>query len=379
VTERVFLHIGLPKTGTTYLQRALWHNKEVLGEAGLLLPGRHRRRHLLASLDLRESPSLAHRAGDVASPWDDLVEESVAWDGDVLISHEFFGPASPAQVQRAVDSFPDAEVHIVITAREMVGLTISRWQEYVRNGGPRAIDDYPRTAAYRPSDEWGWGSFDLAEILERWGSVVPHERIHVLPMVPGGSDPTELLRRFLAVLGYAETSVEMPEERVNEGLGVVEAELLRRITPLMTDFRTAGDRGNWIRGYLAAREVMPSLGEKFRPSDARLAELEARGARAIEALREGGYDVVGDVAVLEPRDVRDRRQPGDVTDAEQLEAAVQVIATLMTQVRALTRERNALSRERNALSRTPQVSEPRVSVSRFVTGMVSKIRKDSTQ
>jgi len=372
VTERVFLHIGLPKTGTTYLQRALWHNKAVLGEAGLLLPGRHRRRHLLASLDLRGSPSLAGRGGDVSAPWEDLVRESVEWAGDVLISHEFFGPASPPQVQRAVDSFPDAEMHVVITAREMVGLTISRWQEYVRNGGPRAIDDYPRSVAYRPTDEWGWGSFDLADILDRWGAAVPHDRIHVLPMVPGGSDPTELLRRFLTVLGYADADVEMPEERVNEGLGVVEAELLRRITPLMTDFRSAGDRGNWIRGFLAAPGVMPALGESFRPSDARLSELEARGARAIETLREGGYDVVGDLAALEPRDVRDRRQPGEVTDSEQLEAAVQVIAALMTRLRAVTRERNALSRR-------PELPEPRVSVSRFVEGLVSKIRKDSTQ
>jgi len=371
-TGHVFLHIGLPKTGTTYLQRALWHNKEVLGEAGLLLPGRHRRRHLLATLDLRDSPRLAQRGGDVSAPWDDLVAESSAWDGDVLISHEFFGPASPPQVQRALDSFPGREVHVVITAREMVGLTISRWQEYVRNGGAEAIDDYPRSDAYRPTDEWGWGSFDLADILARWGSVVAHERIHVLPMVPGGADPTELLRRFLTVLGYADCAVEMPEERVNEGLGVVEAELVRRVTPLMTDFRSAGDRGNWIRGYLAAPEVMPMLGERFRPSDARVAELEARGARAVEALRQGGYDVVGDLSALEPRDVRDRRQPGDVTDAEELDVAVQVIASLMTRVRALTRERNALARR-------TEVPRPRVSVFRFVTGLVSRIRKDSTQ
>ena len=366
------MHIGLPKTGTTYLQRALWHNKQVLGEAGLLLPGRHRRRHLLASLDLRGNPSLAQRGGDVSAPWEDLVRESLAWPGDVLISHEFFGPASPEQAQRAVDAFPGAEVHVVVTAREMVGLTISRWQEYVRNGGPRPIDEYPRDDAYRPTDEWGWGSFDLADILQRWGSVVPHERIHVLPMVPGGSDPTELLRRFLAVLGYADTAVEMPEERVNEGLGLVEAELLRRVTPLMTDFRSAGDRGNWIRGYLAAPGVMPSLGERFRPSDDRLAELEERGQRALKTLREGGYDVVGDLAALEPRDVRDRRQPGEVTAAEQLDVAVEVIAALMTRVRDLTRERNALSRR-------PELPRRRVSVSRFVARVVSRIRKDSTQ
>jgi hypothetical protein len=369
--RRVFLHIGLPKTGTTYLQRALWQNQQVLQDAGLLLPG-HRRRHLLATLDLREDPKLARRRGDVDAPWDTLAAEGRSWTGDVLITHEFFGPASPAQVRRAMDSFPDAEVHVLVTAREMVGLAISRWQEYVRNGGPRPIDAYPPDKPYDPANAWGWASFDLADILDRWGSVVPHERIHVLPMATGTSDPTELLTRFLGVMGYAEVPVEMPTSPVNEGLGLVEAELVRRTTPHMRDFRSAPDRGNWIRGYLAAPGVMPSSGERFRPSEERLAELEERGRRSISVLLEGGYDVVGDIGLLEPRDVRDRRQPGDVTDAEQLDVAVQVIAALMTRVRELSRVPAPPSKRRE-LART------RVSVSRFVTGLISKIRKDDAR
>jgi hypothetical protein len=371
VTERVFLHIGLPKTGTTYLQRTLWENKAALTEAGLLLPGRHRRRHLLASLDVRDDPKLADRAGDVDSPWADLVAEALDWDGDVLISHEFFGPASPDQVRRAVESLSGAEVHVVITAREMVGLSISRWQEYVRNGGRRPIDRYPSDRPYDPADAWGWASFDLADILDRWGSVVAHERVHVLPMAPGAADPSELLGRFLGVLGYAEVPMRTPETRVNEGLGVVEAELLRRTTPYMEDFRSAADRGNWIRGYLATSAVMPAIGESFRPSDERLAELEARGRRAITTLEQGGYDVVGDIRLLEPRDVRDRRQPGDVTDAEQLDVAVQVIAALMTRVRELTRQQRSAAQSQ-------EQGKTRVSVSRFVTGLISRIRKDTT-
>jgi hypothetical protein len=372
VTERVFLHIGLPKTGTTYLQRTLWENKETLAQAGLLLPGRHRRRHLLASLDVREDPLLGRLAGDVSAPWADLVAEALAWHGDVLISHEFFGPASPEQVRRMVESLEGAQVHVIITAREMVGLTISRWQEYVRNGGRRSIDTYPRDRPYDPADEWGWASIDLADILDRWGSVVAHDRIHVLPMVAGGADPGELPMRFLGVMGYADTSITVPEERVNEGLGLVEAELLRRTTPLMEDFRSAADRGNWIRGYLATPGVMPVSGEKFRPSDDRLKELEERGHRAVAALRDGGYDVAGDLSVLEPAEVHDRRHPGDVTDTEQLDVAVQVIAALMTRVRELRREQRASAKRQ-------ELEKRRVSVSRFVTGLISKVRKDDAR
>jgi hypothetical protein len=180
------------------------------------------------------------------------------------------------------------------------------------------------------------------------------------------------MTRFLAVMGYADVALEMPRDPVNESLGLVEAELLRRTTPLMRDFRSAADRGNWIRGYLAAPGVMPSSDEKFRPSDERLVELEERGRRAIATLQDGGYDVVGDLSLLEPRDVRDRRQPGEVTDTERLDVAVHVIAALMTRVRDLTLERHAPSRSRN-------LGKSRVSVSRFVTGLVSRIRKDDAR
>jgi hypothetical protein len=37
-TQRVFLHVGSPKTGTTYLQGVLWRNREALRRQGLLLP-----------------------------------------------------------------------------------------------------------------------------------------------------------------------------------------------------------------------------------------------------------------------------------------------------------------------------------------------------
>jgi hypothetical protein len=140
---------------------------------------------------------------------------------------------------------------------------------------------------------------------------------------------------------------------------------------MMEDFRSAADRGNWIRGYLATPGVMPASGEKFRPSDDRLKELEERGHRAVAALRDGGYDVAGDLSVLEPAEVHDRRHPGDVTDAEQLDVAVQVIAALMTRVRELRREQRASAKRQ-------ELEKSRVSVSRFVTGLISRIRKDDT-
>ncbi len=339
---RVFLHIGLPKTGTTYLQHVLWENKERLREHGVLLPGRHRRRHLLASLDVREDPNLSRRPGDVARPWQDLVDELMAWDGDAEISHEFFAAASTPQVQRIVDDLAGRELHVVVTARAMTELGVSRWQEDVKNGGTRGVDDYPARDDYDPTDEWGWGSFDLADILDRWSAVVPPERIHVLVVAPGAGAPSELWLRFAEVMGLDGTEFEVPEAPVNTSLGLVEVELLRRVNAKLEGFGSAMARGRWIRGYLAEGDILPSRREKFRAGDAKASDLRRRGERAVELLRAGGYDVRGDLQALLPPVAEGLRHPDDVSEGELLDSATTAIARLLRDVRALTRERDEL-------------------------------------
>jgi hypothetical protein len=50
---RVYLHIGAPKTGTTYLQEVLFRNRARLAEHGVLYPGDSTAAHYAAVLDLR--------------------------------------------------------------------------------------------------------------------------------------------------------------------------------------------------------------------------------------------------------------------------------------------------------------------------------------
>jgi len=353
--RRVYIHVGLPKTGTTYLQHALWTHRDDLAERGLLLPGPHRRRHLLASLEVREDPKLARRKGDVKAPWRSLVRECRRWPGDVVISHEFFGAASPEQVRRIVDDLAGFDVHVVVTARPMTDLGISRWQEWVKSGGKMGVDAYPQRKAYDPVDEWGWGSFDLADMLQRWGSVVPHRRIHVLPLDPANS-AQDLWRRFAAVLGVDVEDLPAPDAPANRSLGVAEVELLRRVNRELTDFSSAADRGNWIRGYLAEGGVLPPGRERFRAGREKRGELARRGRRAVEILRSGDYDVCGDIGLLEPADPDDPavaglRHPEDVSDSELLDVAIVTVANLLRGVRSVSHERDDALRERDHLAR----------------------------
>ena len=338
MAHTVFFHVGLPKTGTTYLQTMMWHNRDELARQGVLLPGDSHRQHLWASGVVREDPLLTRRSPDAVHAWDRLVTDINAWERTAVITHEFFAAASTEQARRAAGALEGAEVHVVVTARELLSLVTARWQEFVKNGSTVAIDDYPVRQDNDPADDWGWATLDLADVLRRWGGWLPRDRVHVLTL-PKPHEPRETLwLRFAALLGVDPTTCATPAEGHNESLGVVEVELLRRVNGRLRGFTAPVDRGTWIRGYLAEGKLVPRRGERFWPSEARVAELCARGTRIADEVAGAGYDVIGDVADLRPPgDVPPRRHPDGVAEAEIGSAAADLIAEMMIDVRRLTR------------------------------------------
>jgi hypothetical protein len=138
-------------------------------------------------------------------------------------------------------------------------------------------------------------------------------------------------------------------------------ELLRRVNPHLTDFTSAGDRGNWIRGYLAEGDVLPEGRERFRSGAAKHGELTERARRAVEMLRSGGFDVRGELALLEPSPLGELRHPEEVGDTELLDAALVTIANMLRDVRSLTRERDQAMHERDDLARRCETLSERAS------------------
>lgn len=333
MARRVFVHIGLPKTGTSYLQTICWSHRDQLRAAGLLLPGRERRDHLWSSLEVRDDPSLRRRNPRAPQAWTVVREQLEAHDGDGLISHEFFCSASHEQARRMVDALAPAQVHVVVTAREPLGLFTSSWQEHLKNKGTTPIEDYSRTVSDDPTVVWNWRALDLGEVLARWGTVVPPERVHVITP-PGRDRPrSELWDRFCSVLGV-EVDIATESGFANSSMGAAEAETLRRVNGRLEGFGKALDRGVWIRSFLADGLLVPRAGDPFWPGEQQVEDCRRRGAAAVELVRREGYDVVGDLdQLLVPEELPPRRHPDSVTDAEVADVALDLVARLLAEVR----------------------------------------------
>ena len=140
MAQRVYLHIGLPKTGTTFLQTTMWHNRPQLEQQGFLYPGNKRMDHYVASQVVRGAPP--EKLGGAADSWDRLRSELAAWPGTGLVSHEFFCLATRRAARRAVRDLGGPEVHLVLTVRDYQRQFPAVWQEALKMSSGQTFDEF---------------------------------------------------------------------------------------------------------------------------------------------------------------------------------------------------------------------------------------------
>jgi hypothetical protein len=348
VEQRVFLHVGLPKTATTYLQTILWSNRDRMRAEGVLLPGRERRDHLWSSRIVRGAALRDDAPPKQRTAWQRLREEVAAWPGTSVISHEFFAAASAEQAAQAIADLAPAQVHLVVTAREPLGLFAASWQEALKNRDRRRLPDYPGPVSDSPHAIWNWRTLDLRLVLERWAADLPPGHVHVLPL-PGRSAPRDLIwKRFATLIGLDPDAYDTGQAFPNTSMGAAEAETLRRVNEHLAErglLTTAVERGTMIRTYLADRRLVPRRGERFWPTPAQVEDCRRRGEEAIAYVAAQGYDVVGALEDLRvPAELPARRTVDSVTDAEVAGIATDLVAQLLADVSALRAEAGQLRR-----------------------------------
>ena len=134
--HRLYLHVGMMKTGTTYLQNVWRANHEELAAEGVyypVAPGSPAQR--FAVWDFLGRQPRGADDGRTAGQWAALTAAvSERADRTVLLSEESLASVSVRRARRAVAAFPDHEVHVVVTARDLGRVLCSAWQEDVKSG-----------------------------------------------------------------------------------------------------------------------------------------------------------------------------------------------------------------------------------------------------
>lgn len=349
MSPTVFMHVGVAKTGTTFLQRVLWQHRGALRRAGTIYPGPGKAAHFFGSLDLRGVGFLGHDYPQAAGMWDRLVAEVNAFDGNALISHETFAHCTPDLIEKVVAAFPGRQVRAVITCRDLGRQIPAVWQERLKNRNSQqytafvdmVLDAWHAGHAdaagfWVPGELRFWVPQDLVGLTQRWSGVLGTENMVVVTVPPADAGKDVLWTRFAEATSLPALDYAIGSGSANPSLGVVESELLRRLNTHLDPDLEAIDYLTRIKRDFAQRGLALSGGAErlVLPPD-RYDDVAAIADSMVAYLAAAGHPVVGDLSDLrlEGRPV-EWRNPAEVPDGEILGAALDVLAEMVTRKRA---------------------------------------------
>jgi hypothetical protein len=324
--RRLFVHVGLQKTGTSYLQGVMLRNAELLARGGLDLVPASRRDAFELMLLVRDRYNPARDRPSGAGALERFSAELAAARGDrALLSQESLAAAKPEQVRRLLDACDDREVHVVITVRDLARQVPSSWQQELKSGRTDGYGRWLRRLQKGQRSGSGghpWIQLDPPAVLERWRDLVPPERIHVVTVPPPGSPTTLLLERFCRVLEVDAASL-VPEERAsNTSLGRVQAEVLRRVNRELPDeLRRRQVYGDVGKRFFASRVLAAQEGRRIRVPEELREWCESVTDDHIEKLSGAGYSVEGTL-----EDLRCRPESFSDTEAKPAEREIAAAA-----------------------------------------------------
>ncbi|CAA9365396.1 MAG: hypothetical protein AVDCRST_MAG72-2669 [uncultured Nocardioidaceae bacterium] len=356
--RRCYLHVGLPKTGTSYLQDIFAQSRAALADQGVsMLLGStadtfHLALSVLDELSPEMDPPRAFRALD-------RFREALAGlsSPTALLSQELLGAAQPHQAARLLDALGGYQPHVVVTARDLARYIPSAWQQQVKQRGLTSYEQYlgdftdPAKGAHYPA-------YDLIGVLERWRECVAPDRIHVVTLPPSGAPSAVLLERFCAVLDVDPSAMDQETERRNDSLGMVQAELLRRVNVALGD-RLPHPRAGYReqgKSFLGQTILAAQPGEPAR-LPRRLEQWCVDASQDLaDRLAGGGYHIVGDLGDLAPDPDAFTDDDRGVGDDAVARVATTALAEILVGRDVERRERQALRREVRALRK--QAADP---------------------
>jgi hypothetical protein len=341
----VYLHIGAPKTGTTYLQDRLALNSKALAKhdvhyprrSPLVSPGLF---HFRAALDLLDQ-DWGGEPGHGEGNWDALVRRINRRSGTVIVSHEILAPARPDHVSRVMADLADSEVHVVYSARDLGRALPAAWQESIKQGRQWPFRKFLRRC--HDGKSWFRRAFDIPTVLGTWGADLAPDRLHVVTVPqkrPPAGEENLLWLRFCEAFGIDPAWAPEDSDRTNPSLGVAETQLIRQLNRrLGRQTRREAQYDGLIREMLAENELVNSTSPPVRlPPDA-YDWVEKSAERSIDYLRQSGVNVIGDLDDLRPvRPPADEKwyDPDRVSPRKRLKVAVDALAAMTEEAASRT-------------------------------------------
>lgn len=242
MADRIILHIGTMKTGTSYLQSVLMRNADVHEQAGFLFLAKDFSTQARAVRKVLAAPNRPERHEE----WRALAEEAKRFEGHTaVVSMEFLSFAREHQIDAYLRALEGLQVEAVITLRDQAAVIPAQWQSYVRLFGADEWSTYlrridPARQRNGDADSHAAKTFRRAQnvlpMLERWQQHPGVSRLSAVTVPPPTADRHDLWRRFCGAIGLDPGLADLTTNFQNVSMGYASTDVQRRLNPLLTDY-----------------------------------------------------------------------------------------------------------------------------------------------
>jgi hypothetical protein len=324
MASRLILHIGLQKSGTTYLQELIASGVEELAAAGVVYPvtpaGKRRRRtenHEWASYGLLgpEYPWVSEqRAAAEQGAWKALERQVARTKGTVLLSAEALSVIRSPAIRDLLDRLGVDDVEVVVTARSLNRSLPSLWQQHVRNGRRLGFVRYldmlgeqrrlPEARIEEDGDLHLWRAFAVGRLARRWAREVGESRVRFV--TSPGRPPQLLWARFaeaIGVPGFTFQDDDVTAKPVHTGMTAPEAVVLTSLNSALATAGWPADRSRRLREAVLTEgfQSRPERGPRIAIPEHWRSHVAEWGNQDVDDLLDSGVTVIGDAADLRPR------------------------------------------------------------------------------
>ena len=218
--NKIFLHVGPHKTGTTLIQKFMLDNQTKLLNSKLFYPkqlvrifGHHEFRDRLKDKSLRASD----------------IEFIKKYDGNVLLSSEDLISLNEDHFKYLKSCFSGYQIEVIYAWRRASTKLYSIWQETIKHGGVEPFFEYHHSHLASPAQ-----SFMLSADLKvaMFSRVFGKDAIHILDYDASAKNDS-LIKDFLSIVNVEwDETFSLPNDNphaANRAMSYVDTEIIRAL------------------------------------------------------------------------------------------------------------------------------------------------------
>ena len=306
--QRLIIHPGFHKSGTTALQESFALNRSLLREQGILYPHIGTKAHHRIAWSLTQRPWGWNKRGGEKTPekvWDRMVDRiHSAKEETVMLSSEFFSEIDGEKVRKIRSDIKGRDIQILFTVRPLAKLLPSSYQQYLKYGITIEFEDWLHEILDKPGESkvspTFWQRHSHGKVVARWVDIFGKSNVRVL--IVNEAQPTFLFDEINKLLNLSNDTIKAAPSGSNRSLTMEEISLLLELNRQFPKERVWDEYELFIRaGYIRelTDHVPPAPGkERLLTPQWAVDKANELGKEIQRELLNSGVKIIGDVESL---------------------------------------------------------------------------------